>query len=724
MENMEYLLYPKSIAILGASTNLQKFSGRPLKFLSKYGYAGGIFPINPKPEVKEILGVKCYHSLKEIEDPIDQLIIALPAKWVVPAMEESASLKVRSIVLFSSGFAEAGEKGREMQERIADIARSAGMALCGPNCQGLINLNDHVISSFSNVLELDTLLKGNVGFISQSGALAGSILSLAQKQGVGFSHWISTGNEAVLGVADFVKYLAKDSATDVIAAYVEGIKDPDKWREACAFAARAEKPVVMMKTGKSDAGGKAISSHTGSVAGEDFIVDSFLDQNGILRVNDIGDMFDAMMILSAGKSPGKGRIGILTSSGGAGIIVADACSDCGIDVATLSEETRESLKKRLPRFASVQNPVDVTAQLFQMVFTGEPDLFEKCMEDLLTDESVDILVIALTMLIGDRAVKIAKDIVEVSKNYPKPVGVIWLAGDMAKEGYEILRQENIPLYGSATGCINAMQNLITFHKNIRKLNLLKDGINQERQVKTPLSVLEKSRTVLGKANRYMSGQRGRKLLKLYGIAMTAGELAHTEVEAVNIANKLTYPLAVKIDSPDIIHKTEAGGVLLDVQDEEQLTAAYRRVLRHAKTFLPNVRINGVLIEGMIHKGEGIEVIAGMKNDPIFGPVIVLGIGGIFVEVFQEVVCKIAPLTEQDAADMVKQLKGYPILEGVRGKPRLSISGLERALLDLSRLSVDFQDQIDEIDINPLIVLEEDRGVVAADVLILKKETGQ
>lgn len=720
MDNIEYLLYPKSIAILGASTDTKKMSGRPLRYLIKHGYRGKIYPVNPRPEITEILGLPCFHSLKEIEDPIDQVIIALPAKQVLESLHQCVQANVKSIVIFSSGFAETGKQGGEMQKELAEIARSSNIALCGPNCQGVINLNNNVMSSFTQVLELDELVKGDVGFISQSGALAGSILSLAQKERVGFSNWISVGNEAVLGVADFIKYLATDSATRVIAAYVEGIKDADKWVEACQYARKARKPVVVMKTGRSETGSKAIISHTGSVAGEDFIIHSFLSQNGVIRVNDIDDMFATIMMLSAGKSSGSGRVGIITSSGGAGIILADACSEYDIELAKFSPETEKKLRSKLPTFASVLNPVDVTAQLFQMIFTKEPELFKRCLDDILSDEAVDILIIALTMIIGERGVKIAQDISETFKRTNKPIAVVWLAGEMANEAYKILRKNNVPLYSSGVKCVDAIQKLRHYHSNINNIEPIYKVKITDSNTPARNNKFREADCILQSPYQYLTEQEGRRLLSLYNISVPKGDLAITEKDAINIAEKLGYPVVLKIDSPDILHKTDANCVFLNVQNKKQLRETFRQISNNAKNYNPNAHINGILVEEMINRDNGLELILGMKNDQIFGPVILLGIGGIFVEVFKEVVCGIAPITNQSAKHMVRKLKGYQILEGVRGKPKLSIAELEQALLDLSRLSLDFDNIISEIDINPLIILEEGKGVTAADVLIIKK----
>jgi len=715
MENIQQLLYPESIAILGASSNPKKLSGRPLFFLKKHGFNGRIYPINPKTGITNIMGIPCYKSIKEIDGSIDQAIIALPAKMVESALLECAEANVKSVVLFSSGFAETGDNGRLLQEKIKNIAEATGIALCGPNCQGLINLTTDVFSSFTNVLNRKSLFKGNVGLISQSGALAGSVFSMAQKQKIGFSHWVSVGNEAVLSIADFITFMATDPATQVIATYVEGFKDVEKWVEASECAAKAEKPIIVLKTGRSDTGSKAITSHTGSVAGDDVISSAFLKKYGFIRVNDIPEMLDTMAMFSLKKSAGKGRVAILTSSGGAGILLVDALSDKGIELAKLSKGTKEILKNKLPAFATVSNPIDVTAQLFQMVFMDQPDLMKECIRHILEDDAVDILVIALTMVVGDRAVKIARDISEVSRTAGKPVAVVWLAGDMATEGYGILRENQIPLYNSATGCVSAIDHLIDFNGYLG--GKPENSIRAEKYVTE--DVITEADFLLHDADTVITEYTGRKILSLYNIPIPPGDIAGSANEAITIAKNLNYPLVLKIESPDILHKTDANCVMVNIRDKNELITSYDQIMSNAAAHIPGGRINGVLIEEMIDKGEGIEMIVGTKNDPIFGPAIVLGLGGIFVEVYKEVICRIAPLDARVVKEMVRATKGFPILEGVRGKPGLSIGALEETLINLSRFSMDFRGIVSEIDINPLMVLEEGRGVSAADILIVK-----
>jgi acetate---CoA ligase (ADP-forming) len=718
-KNMTYLFNPKSIAIIGASTAIAKMSGRTLHFIVKHKSLGRIFPINAKKEITEIFGVPCFHSLDEIPEPIDQAIIALPAAMIAQQLRECAHLGVKSALIFSSGFAEAGGKGTEMQQEIEEIARAADIALCGPNCQGIINLDKNVISSMTNVLNLDSLVKGSIGFVSQSGALAGSILSLAQKEQIGLSYWVSVGNEAVLEVSDFVRYFVHDPAVKIIAAYVEGMKNADKWLGALRDAAHERKPVVVMKVGKSETGKKAVSSHTGSIAGDDFITDSFFRQNGVTRVSDIDEMFDTLVAFSGGKQPGKGKVGIITTSGGAGIVVADACSDYNVPIASLSVETKESLRQKLPKFASVLNPVDVTAQLLQMMFTEDIDLFKKCLRDLLADKDLNVLIIALTLVIGERAVTMARHIAEVSKETEKPMMVVWMAGDMASEGYEILRNSNIPLYSSVIRCVRALKKMLSYHQSIDSVIKSIDERVVTLSQAPQTEHFKETYKIIEKAGHVVTEHEGRIILSSYGISVPPGGLLTSENDLQNLPNTVRYPLVMKIDSPDILHRTEAKCVKVGIKNKEDLRSAYNQLLKNAKAFNPAARINGVLFEEMIEGDNSLELILGVKIDPVLGPVIILGIGGIFVEVFKEVVCRVAPLTELEARSMIREMRGFKILEGVRGRPRLDSKALEKTLIALSKFSWDFKDRIQEIDINPLFVLEQ--GVMAADVLIVKKQ---
>lgn len=718
-DNIKYLFHPKSIAVVGASTDSRKMSGRVVNFMVSHRSSATIYPINPKEEVKEIFGVPCFHSIDEIKGSIDQVIIALPAALVADQLKKCAKLGVKAAVIFSSGFAESGEKGIEMQRELAEIAKTAKIAVCGPNCQGIINLDKNIISSMTNVLCLKKIVRGNVGFVSQSGALAGSILSLAQKEKIGFSHWVSVGNEAVIGIADFLKYMVSDPATLVIAAYIEGVKNVQQWRKVFHDAIHAEKPILYIKSGRSEAGSMAVSSHTGSIAGEDFIAESFFQQNGAVRVSEIEEMFDSMMMFSTGKRPGKGRVGIITSSGGAGIIVADACSDYNVPLAALSIATKETLLRKLPKFASILNPVDVTAQLFQMVFTEDLELYKNCLRDMLSDPGINVLIIALTMVMGERAKKIAEDIVEISKETDKPIAVIWLAGDMAREGYQILRDHNIPLYFSGSRCVKALKNAVDYYENLVSLQLSID----ERESLSGQTVCTRSREkaleLLNKGRNCLTENEGREILALYGISMPQGLLISKEDELDSRLNTLRYPLVMKIDSPDILHRTDAHCVITNIEDKKKACDTFRKIINNAKDYKPNCRINGILVEEMVEGDSYMELIVGVKNDPIFGPAMILGIGGIFVEIFNEIVCRVLPLTRIDVTSMIKSLRFYKVIEGARGNKPLDIQALEDTLLKISQFAWDCKELIAEVDINPLFVLQKGRGVRAADVLIFK-----
>jgi len=719
-DNIKYLFHPKSIAVVGASTDSRKMSGRVVNFMVSHRSSATIFPINPKKEVKEIFGVPCFRSLDDIKESIDQVIIALPAALVLEQLKKCAQLGVKSAVIFSSGFAEMGGKGIELQRALVEIAKSAKIAICGPNCQGIINIDENIISSMTNVLCLEQIVRGNVGFVSQSGALAGSILSLAQKDKIGFSHWVSVGNEAVIGIADFLKYLVSDPATQVIAVYLESVKDVQKWRRVFHDAIYAEKPIIYIKSGISEAGSKAVSSHTGSIAGEDFIAESFFQQNGAVRVGEIEEMFDNVMMFSAGKRPAKGRVGIITSSGGAGIIIADACSKHNVPLATLSITTQEALLMKLPKFASVLNPVDVTAQLFQMIFTEDMQLYKNCLRVMLKDSGIDVLIIALTMIIGERANKIAEDIVEISKETDKPILVVWLAGDLALDGYRILKDHNIPLYFSASRCIKALNNAVNYYDN---LGSYKRSINKRQKLTSQISCSSsrnRALELLNESENCLTENEGRKILALYNISMPQGLLISKESDIASQLQTLTYPLVMKIDSPDILHRSDAQCVITGIEDSTSAHDAFCRIIKNAKAYKPECRINGVLVEEMVEGESLMELIVGVKNDSIFGPAMILGAGGIYVEIFKEIVCRVLPITRMDATTMIKNLKFYKIMEGVRGREPLDIQALEDTLLSVSQFAWDCKELITEVDINPLFLLPHGRGVKAADVLVMKK----
>jgi acetyltransferase len=456
---LESLLHPRGVAVLGASQDTNKLVAKPIAFLLKHNYKGNIYPVNPK--YKEVAGLTCYPSLAQVPGEIDAVIIGLPAESVLGALKECAERKVNSVIVFASGFAEIGGKGVKMEEELRDLAQRAGMILCGPNCQGVVNLHEGATLSFTPALERKQLLPGKIAFVTQSGAMGGSLFSNAMQLGIGFSYWISSGNEAALESADYMHYLVQDPKTSVILNYSEGFRDRDKFIRAAEAARQAGKPIVALRVGRTPVGRKAAQAHTGAVSSSDHEVEALFQRLGILRVDDGDELLEIGNVLAQGRFPKGKNVGILSTSGGAGGLIADQCEMAKLGVPELQGETREEYLRILPYFGSALNPVDTTA-MFSQFLAKDPEYFKKLLWPMVKEQSVHSIVMMITMSTGERAKNMARDIVEVYRETDKPMVVSWIAGNLAEEGYQILREAGIPLFMNTKKSAQAIRTLIQY----------------------------------------------------------------------------------------------------------------------------------------------------------------------------------------------------------------------------------------------------------------------
>lgn len=463
--NLEPLLHPKSVAILGASQDTTKLVGKPIVFLLQHKYKGRIFPINPK--YKEIAGLPCYASLREVPGEIDAVIIGLPAEGVLEAARECALKKVKSVIVFASGFAEVGGKGLEMQEELKKLASEAGMILCGPNCQGVVNLHEGATLSFTPALERKELLAGKIAFVTQSGAMGGSLFSNAMQNGIGFSYWISSGNEALLESADYIRYLVNDPRTKVILNYSEGFRNKEKFIEAAQAAWQAGKPLVVLRVGRTPMGKKAARAHTGADSGSDAEMQALFKRLGIIPVEDGDELLEMGNVLAQGRYPKGRRVGILSTSGGAGALIADQCELAGLEVPEIRGATKDAYTRLLPYFASTLNPVDVTA-MFSQAMARDPEHFKKLLYPLIEDNDIDSLILMITMATGERAVKMANDIVQIYQETDKPIVVSWIAGNLAEDAYQVLRKAGIPLFMNTKKSVQAITHLVRYKEMVEK----------------------------------------------------------------------------------------------------------------------------------------------------------------------------------------------------------------------------------------------------------------
>ncbi|MBU0763370.1 MAG: acetate--CoA ligase family protein [Bacteroidetes bacterium] len=711
VSDLKYFLSPRSIAIIGASENFASISGKPLHFLKEHDYKGRIFPVNPKYDT--LAGLKCYKSVIEIPEPVDLALLAVNYRLVLPMLQQCVKKNVKFATIFASGFAESGEEGKIMQQQIAELAKESGMRICGPNCQGSVSLKDRAICGFSASLGVKPLKVGPIGYVTQSGALGYSIFSLAQEAGVGFSYVASTGNEVDLHTLDFMEFILEDDGTKMIISYLEGIKDGRQFARLADRALELGKPVVTLKAGRSEVGQKAASSHTASLTGSDAVCDAFFHQKGIIRANDIEDMIDiaALMQRIPALPDGKG-IGLITTSGGGGILMADEASDLKLDIPEFDAETRNIIMEVIPPYGSALNPVDVTAQVI-----NKADDFMKVLQVIAANPKIHALVIVITQITGEQGRQMAKDIVKISGITHKPITVAWTTGDLlVHDQLKILSEGGVQFYKSPVRAVRAMGALMKY-SDFRKDALARTGTDIDTEKSTSGKIRESAISFLGDKKQSLTEHEGKELLAIYGIPVTKEEIATSEEQAVSIAENIGYPVALKINSPDILHKTEAGGLKLNIKNKTELVSAFNDVLKNARNYNAKARINGVLVQEMVG---GTEVIIGVNNNPQFGPVVMFGLGGIFVEILKDVSMRVAPLSPEDAMEMIKEIKGFKILAGARGRSKADINAIAGVLVRISRMALDLENQVAELDINPLLVMPEGKGVRVADALVLKK----
>lgn len=694
-ESLDALMSPRSIAIIGASQEATKIGGRPVDLLRRHGYAGRIYPVNPKAAL--VQGLKAYASVADIPETPDLAIIAVDAERASEAVEQCAARGVRSVVVFSSGFAELGEQGRAMQERLRLAARRTGMRVLGPNCLGAVSIADKSIATFSIVLEHGMPAAGSLGIVSQSGNLGSYTMRLASERGVGVSRFITTGNECDIDIADGIAWMARDPATKVILCCLEACRDAGRLIAALEEARDAGKPVIAMKIGTSAAGQAAAASHTGAMAGSDAVFDALFARCGAVRVRSIDELIDlghAASILLPDRLPKGPGIAILTASGGFGVLLADAAQSVGLTLPELGQETQRQILELVP-FASARNPVDATAQM-----SSRPDLLAKIMSAVVADERADTVILPLPFSLHlPRLRSIYMDTLrDIRAQFPdRPV---ILCVDGPEDALTELHALGFPTVESFDGCCAAVAALVRLQ-----------AVSKHPQ---DVPTVEPARPLPAEAFRHELGAK--RALADAGVPVLAERLVHDADAAARAATEIGYPVVLKIASPDLPHKTEAGGVVVGVGSEAEVRRAYAQMRDRVATKAPHAAIDGVIVAPMA-KGVA-ELILGSRIDPVFGPVVMVGLGGIFAEILQDSAVQMAPVSETQAMAMLKSLKAFAVLDGARGRPRADLDAAARAVAALSRFAAAHADTIAEIDINPLLLRAEGEGAVALDALLI------
>jgi acetyltransferase len=680
--NLESFFNPKSVAIVGASRQKGKVGYEILANMISAGFQGKIFPVNPQAD--SIEGLKCYPDLESIGQVPELVIIIVPAKIVPDVMQQCAKVKAKSVIIITAGFKETGKEGKHLEEQVIQTAKRAGIRVIGPNCLGVIAPKNMLNASFGTGLPAE----GVTGYVSQSGALLAAILDMANADGIGFSKLVSIGNKADINELDVIKAFGEDPDTEVIAGYLESIADGDEFVRQAERISR-HKPILLIKSGGTSAGAKAASSHTGSLAGGEVAYESAFARAGIIRCSSIKQQFDYARALADQPLPAGPGVAVITNAGGPGIMAADAIERMGLAFAQLTDETIKNLAAKLPPAANLYNPIDILGD----ALAGR---YEFVLDVVLDDRNVDTVLVMLTPQAMTDAAATADALVKIVRQKPaKPVLACFLGAAKVENGRKILREGKIPHYDSVEGAIatiKVMADYVAWRNRPRRIVKL-FPVNR-RKVE---NIIERH---LRRGDREIGETDSKEILEAYGFKTPEGAIATTPEQAANIAQQIGYPVVLKIWSSEIVHKSDVGGVRLGLNSEQEAKDAFDLMMYRIPKKRPDAQILGVLVEKMYKIGK--EVILGMNRDPSFGPLMMFGMGGIMVEALKDVSFYLAPLTEDEAKQMLTSTKTYKILTGMRGQEGVDIDAIAEGLQRLSQLVTEFP-QIQEMDINPYVV---------------------
>jgi len=698
--DLSRFLNPRGVAVVGVSKDPGRIGGQALTLLTDFGYRGKIYPVNPK--YGDIRGHACYPDLAAVPQPCDVALIALSAPQVEGAIEQCGRAGIPFALVLSSGFSEVGEAGKSLQEKLVAAARNANVRVVGPNCLGILNLKDGARIGFGGTAQLKTLKPGPLAMVTQSGGFGFGVMAAAAYYGVGCNYAISSGNEADLTLLDWVADLIERPDVEIVVAFMEGVDDGRRLIEVGERALELGKPILAWKVGNTDIGARAATSHSARLSSGYELYRAAFRRGGLVEIRDVDDLIDIAKAFAIGKLPRGNRVGVLTLSGGAGVLLADRCVEEGLQLPLLAEATTAKLREALVEFASVGNPVDATAHGYNDNFAS----YRAAIQLVLADPNIDQVVARVPR--GRAAGPWSRALIDILRGTDKPVILNWpTSPDDNGDVLAWLEQNNVPCILGAGRAVHALATLTGYAR--RRDEHRKRGKRPFKRVCIRQAVdLPPDSATLGE-------HRSKQLLKHYGIPIVNEVLLKpSEVDALK-SSPLAFPVAVKVESPDVPHKTEAGAIRLNIQDLEGLKQAARDVISSASSYKSDARIEGILVQEMT---SGIEVIVGAVNDPTFGPTVAFGLGGVFTELLHDVTHRFAPFDAGAAREMIAEVKGAALLNGYRGRPALDVGALADALARVSLLIADHADRIAEIDVNPLFVRE--KGVVAADALIVLK----
>lgn len=699
-EQLIPLIRPNTVAVVGASRHPEKIGYQVLKNLLDAGFPRDkVFPINPN--ATEILGLKCYPTVKDVPVDIDLAVIVVPAKIVPVVLRDCAEKKVKAVAIISAGFKEVG-RVKEEQE-LVKIARSAGMRLLGPNIVGLCDTVKRVNASFCQGLPLE----GEIAFISQSGALAIGLVGWTILKKIGLSDLVSIGNKADVNEVDLMEFFGDDPHTKVITIYLEGTDDGRRFLEVARKVTK-KKPVIVLKAGRTERTVAAIKSHTGSLAGSDTAYDAAFKQAGVLRAPDFITLFNWAVALAKCPLPKGENVVIITNGGGAGVMATDACSVYGLKLMDIPPDLKEKFKECMPPFGSTLNPIDLTGM-------ASREWYEKALKIALQDPRVHAVIVLYCHTAITDPEDIADGLIKAYKETgaKKPVVAALIGGIECERAIQKLTANGIPAYASPEEAVSALGAVYEYARYLKRPprtypELKVDKAKAEAVIKR---ALEEGRTALTPAEAAI-------VASAYGIPIPEKPIAKTVEEAVGYAEKLGYPIVLEVESPQIIHKTDVGGIKVNLKNKEEVKKAFEEIMNNVKKAVPSAEIKGIIVRKMIPQGK--EVIVGMHRDPIFGPLIMFGAGGILVELIRDVSFRVAPVALEEAQEMIEETKIYKLLKGFRGEPEADIDAIKDVILRVSKLALDFP-EISDIDVNPLFVYEKGKGCIAVDVKILLKK---
>jgi acetate---CoA ligase (ADP-forming) len=688
---------PGSIAVVGASADARKVGHAVLNNLCRFKFKGNLYPINPSGG--EILGLKAYSKISDIGRDVDLAIIIIPARFVPDSLRECAASGIKSVIVLSAGFKEAGKDGTLLEEEIKKIGKEQRMRILGPNCLGLINTVNDMNATFA----ADMLPKGKIGFFSQSGAMGIAIMDWAIGNDVGFSKFISLGNKVDLSEIDFIEYFMGDPDTSLILGYLEDVVDGRRFMDIAQKATKV-KPIVLLKSGGTEAGARAASSHTGALAGSDTAFDAAFKQTGIMRAQGVQDLFDTALAFAEGKIPaGKGLL-VITNAGGPGIIAADTAEQLGVNLPHMTRESIETMARKLPPNATVFNPVDVIGD-------ATSERYAAVLEQAAKDPNIDGILVILTPQAMTDMEKTADVVIATARSTNKPVITSFMGEKRVRPAIDKLKNASIPNFSYPEQAVKAFKRLSDQRSwmNYKSEELITRWYNFDAAAETIASILKRGSYQVGE-------EEAMEILTYYGFQFPKRALARTSREAVQHASRIGFPVVMKISSPDILHKTDVGGVRINIKTPKEAAEAFTEITTNARRTMRDAFLKGVMIYEMVKGGK--EVILGVTFDRTFGHMIMFGLGGIYVEVLKDVSFRIVPVTRRDAAAMVKEIRTVGLLHGARGERPTDIDAIASNIVNLSSLITDFP-EIQELDINPLMVME--KGAVALDARIIFKK---